>query len=103
MRKLFLILGVITSSACYAINPGDEALLSTVVSEAHGIKGSCIDPLIPDTSCGAQLATYVINLGLLNKPLPLSKPTDGYQSPYYLSPFDICVFDTARVAVPDLC
>lgn len=102
MRKLFLILGIYANFAL-AITPGDEGTLSTVVSQAHWIKSNCIDPLIPDHSCGGTVTSYYVSLGILNQPLPLSPSTDGYQSPYYLSPFDICRFETARVAVPDLC
>lgn len=81
----------------------DDTLTSTAQSLAVTIKGGCIDPIIPAPWCPAKLALYNLTLRQLNSPYPLSTPTDGYQSPYSGSAFDICVYDTARVVNEELC
>lgn len=94
-----VLLAVVTIASAIT----DETLTATAQSLAGTIKGGCIDPIIPAPWCPAKLALYNLTLRNLNEPYPLSTPTDGYQSPYSGSPFDICVYDTARVVNEALC
>lgn len=103
MKKLLLFLSICANCKSFAVETGDYASLVSAAAQAHVILGSCILVPTPDPTCPAQLTTYYATLATLNLPLPLSKPTDGYISPYSTTPYDICAFDTARIAVADLC
>jgi len=109
--KLLFILILLTATYVSAMVPADgadvadEALLINVQSQGHTVFYSCIQTppttAAQATYCAGIYSSYVVSLQALNAPLPMVHSIDP--SPFSWSPYDICRFDTANLALFDLC
>ena len=104
--KLVLIILLFKISTVLAITSIDEeALLISCQTLGHSIYHSCI-ATPPATSsqvsyCTSTYSSYSKCLQGLNAPLPMLIATSP--SPYSWSPYDICRYEPAFVAMFDLC
>lgn len=105
MKKYFLLLYLASTTSVYGVSTINNVLLLKCQTLGHLIFNSCI--VVPPTTieqtayCTTIYLSYNSCLQLLNNPLPMIITREP--SPFTWSPYDICRFEPANLAMFDLC
>jgi hypothetical protein len=105
MKKLWLLTLVMIAHLAFATSVANQALLITCQTKGHLVYASCV-AVTPVTAeqiayCTTIYTAYNLCLTVLNSPLPML-PSKNHSS-YSWSPYDICKYELANLAMFDLC